>query len=182
MKRCGVCNESLDASGAAILSAETNAKITRNSKRQTEGCLLRAGARKLRAACCKKCCKARVSASPCSRKLFPLAPSCVPVLHTNERRWFGMLRGLGPGFSSHCGLSAQVNRVHFLQCAHRGDSSRRRGRAPAAPTWVSERKPAVTRGRYKYFIPGETRSQINSTRGHINAGVVKMFDSPKGDC
>lgn len=100
-----------------------------------------------------------------------------------------MLRRLDRGSSSHSGVSAQVNRVHFLQCAHRGDSSRRRGRALAPPTWVSgrkrrgsERKPAVTRGRYKYFIPGETRSQINSTRGHINDGVVKIFDSPKGDC
>lgn len=96
-------------------------------------------------------------------------------------RWRG-------GFSFLVGASEQVNRVHFLQCAHRGDSSRLRGRAFAPPTWVSgrqrrcsERKPAVSRGRYKYFISGETRSQINSTRGHINDGVVKIFDSPKGD-
>lgn len=50
------------------------------------------------------------------------------------------------------------------------------------PTWVcgrelcrSERKPAVTGARYKYFIPGEIGSQINSTRGHINDGVVKFL-------
>lgn len=46
----------------------------------------------------------------------------------------------------------------------------------------SGRKPAVTGARYKYLIPGEIGSQINSTRGHINDGVVKISDSPKGDC
>lgn len=57
-----------------------------------------------------------------------------------------------------------------------------------SPTWVcgrelrrSERKqgndrpPAVTGARYKYFIPGEIGSQINSTRGHINDGVVNFL-------
>lgn len=141
------------------------------------------------AACCKKCWKTRVSVSSWFKKLGSLAAWCLFVLHINKRGWFRMLLRLNRGFSSQFGVSAQVNRVHFLQCAHRGDSSRRRGRAFAPPTWVSgrkrrgsERKPAVTRGRYKYFIPGETRSQINSTRGHINDGVVKIFDSPKGDC
>lgn len=143
VKRCGVCHESLGASAAANFSAKTNAKIPRNSQRQTERCLPRAGARKM---CCKKCWKTRVSVSSWLELLVSLAPPCVFVLHTNTPRWFRRLWRLGRGCGSHLGVCAQVRRVHFLQCAHRGDGSRRRGRAFAPPTWVSGRTQAPRRG------------------------------------
>lgn len=51
-----------------------------------------------------------------------------------------------------------------------------RFRSPHVGLWTeAQRKPAVTGARYKYFIPGEIGSQINSTRGHISGEVVKKF-------
>lgn len=179
----------------AVIKASTRKKVLfsahvrRENKHKSEIGRLRPGGRKFCATRCKKCWKSRISASSCLKTPLFVAQLCVFVRHVDRLGKFRVSWRWNRGCFSSLWRLCAGKRAHFLQCAHRGDSSRRRGRAFAPPTWVcgrkrrrSERKPAVTRGRYKYFIPGETGSQINSTRGHINDGVVKNFDSPKGDC
>lgn len=172
-----------------MCAAKTNTKVPRNSKRQAGGCLLRPGLVNFARLAVKSAGNLLFLRLLALKRRFSLRRCACSCATSTDAGGSGCLGARIAGAFAFFGASAQVQRLHFLQCAHGGDSSRRRGRAFTPPTWVrgrkrrrSERKPAVTRGRYKYFISGETGSQINSTRGHINDGVVKIFDSPKGDC
>lgn len=183
-----------------MCAAKTNKKVTRNSKRQTGGCLLRLGAHKLCAgqrlggvARCKKCPVWRQKTKSSSLSFLAVElifyESRQPERNAIHNWFFGALCFLPHACKVLILNPARVRLIFLAVRAKRGDSSRLGVCAFIPPTWVcghkrcsSERKPAVTRARYKYFIPGEIGSQINSTRGHINDGVVKIFDSPKGDC
>lgn len=123
-----------------MCAAKTNTKVPRNSKRQAGGCLLRPGLVNFARLAVKSAGNLLFLRLLAFKRRFPLRRCACWCATSTDAGGCGCPGARIAGAFAFFGASAQVQRLHFSQCAHGGDSSGRRGRAFTPPTWVCGRK------------------------------------------